>query len=118
VPLGRTAGNIRRERYTGSMEPDIFVIPRISREATSLDPCTKEEFIRKAMYFNILADEVRSFDSFDSVLGQVFPPKTPPGDRAGTLGELLEGKELYELGIGYGEDPAVTARTFIELICP
>ncbi len=116
VPLGRTAGNVRRESYIESMEPDIFIIPRITRSATSLEPCTKEDVVRKALYFNSLADEVRSFDIFASVLGQVFPPKLPPCSGAEALSALLEGRELYELGIGYGEDPGVTARAFIESV--
>jgi hypothetical protein len=114
VPLGRTAGNVSREKYLESMEPEIFMIPRISRSATSLTPCTAEEFIRKSIYFNSLADEVRSFDIFASVVGQAFPPEAPPCGAAETLGSLIEGRKVYDLGIGYGEDPAETARIFME----
>jgi hypothetical protein len=118
VPLGRTAVNLQRKSCVEEMEPDIFIIPRIFHSATTLDPCTKTDAIRKVRCFNSLADEVRSFEVFSSVLGQVFPPHVPPCHDLETLDRLLEGRELYELGIRFGEDPEETARNLIEMICP
>lgn len=117
VPLGRTACTVRAEALIHSMEPDVFVVPRMSRAATDLVPCRRESVVRKARCFNTLADEVRTSELFGSVIGQVFPPLHGCVHEIETLGGLLEGARLYEMNIRYGEDPAMTARRFIETVC-
>lgn len=117
VPLGRTACTVRAETVLDSMEPDDVIVPRMSRAATGLVPCPKESVIRKARCFNALADEVRTFELFGSVIGQVFPSRYGCAHEIETLDRLLEGARLFEMNIRYGEDPVQTARIFIDAVC-
>lgn len=109
VPLGRVAYNVARGRCRGEAVPAIVVVPKMSRAETSLQPLPKETVIERIRCFNTLADEVRSFEVFASVL---CPALGAPGTREAetrALEALLGPARCYEMNIRYGEHPAETA---------
>ena len=116
VPLGRTAYNVRSDACIESMVPEVFIVPRMSGAETHLTPTTRESVVSDIFCFNKLADEVRSFDIFSSVLRQVFPTRSQPGQELKVLHELLEGKRLYKMNIKHGENPLETARALLQAV--
>jgi hypothetical protein len=116
VPLGRTAYNVRSDACIESMVPEVFIVPRMSGAATRLTSVTRDSVVSDIYCFNKLADEVRSFDIFSSVVRQVFPARSQPGQDIKVLHELLDGKKLYKMNIKHGENPQETARALLQAV--
>ena len=118
VPLGRTAFNVARSKRCEETVPAIFIVPRMSRAETSLRPVPKETVIERIRCFNTLADEVRSFEVFASVL---CPASPSPGAREAetrALESLLGAARCYEMNIKYGEHPGETAAKLDAVLSP
>ena len=109
VPLGRRAFNVARRVYRESAAPDVVLVPRMSRAATGLRPIAREAVMDRMREFNMLADEVRSFEVFASVLGAATGAAGVRDEDTRALEALLSHARCFELTIRYGEHPAETA---------
>lgn len=116
VPLGREAFNVQRESYVESMEPDVFIVPRMSNDDTGLRPLSHEEVIARARAFNMLADEVRNFEIFGSALCHLSGARAHCDREIQALNELLDGKRCYEMNIKFGEDPGETSALLLKAV--
>jgi hypothetical protein len=109
VPLGRRAFNVARRAYRDSASPDVVLVPRMSRAATGLRPIARETVMDRVREFNTLADEIRSFEVFASVLGAAMGAAGVRAEETRALETLFSRARCFELTIRYGEHPAETA---------
>jgi hypothetical protein len=109
VPLGRTAFNVARNRRREEIVPAIFIVPAMSRAETNLRPLPKETVIEWIRCFNTLADEVRSFEVFASVLCLASPSPAAREAETSALEALLGAARCFEMNVKYGEHPGETA---------
>lgn len=116
VPLGRKAYSVRKDAVIDSIVPEIFILPKMSGKESSLRPISEESLLSKALCFNILADEVRSFDIFSCVMHQLGVSDPCIHDEIPVLEKLLIGKKCFELNIKYGGPIEETVNKFLEVL--
>jgi len=116
VPLGRKAYSVRKSACIDSIEPSIFVLPKMSHQEPSLNPVDEATLLSKALCFNVLADEVRSFEIFDAVMRQLGTPGSGFYIEIPVLQKLLGGAKCFELNIQYGGPIEGTVTKFLEVL--
>lgn len=106
VPLGRRAFNVRRDFYAKEAKPDFFVIPRLTGRRSEVTEIDRNKVLSRVGSFDTLADEIRSYEVFSSVLEAASFGSDEPRDRRGALESLLSRARCFEFAMKRGEHPA------------
>jgi len=112
VPLGRQAYVVDRRKCVTSMKPDVILIPRISPAPTGVRELAAGDVVERVRCFNVLAEEVRNFETFDSVLSLAVPAPGGPG-WDDTLRDLASRCRCFEFNVKFGEAAGVTVETLL-----